>query len=341
LKKHKALLTLLGLVLIVSTSFGQVAVSGGKGLYRILDAESIYPGILYINPFYSGYGSDNEGKFSEDHTLNLSFTLGLSRKMEIYLNTVPYQDDQEHIWGPFGDTKIGVKYSFQSKERFTKFGLAGFATLPTAPRHNVDFEPFTSDKIGWGVLGLLNFDLKNNSSAIPLKFSLNFGYRDLDVKDRFFQDKKDQLVGGLGLKFPVRSSIIYSEFYSETFYNNSDVSLSYNFVRFTQGIRFLGPWNLVFDIAGDIELGGYSEKDNGPSGNPFIKDYADWKVVVGMTYRTQMFKYLTPEEKLARKYQKEEQEKLESIRQKREQVIKDLEDIKKKLDKEKRDKDAY
>jgi len=315
--------------------------SGAKGLLRLFDSESVYPGLFYINPSYLAYAKKSEGKngeeigFAEDHTLNVGFTLGLSQSFELLAQVVPYQDDQHHIWGPIGDTKVGIKYHLPRKKGLLQLGLLGFATFPTAPSHNVRFEPFSVDKNSWGLVGITTLDFKAAAANIPLKIFINVGYRDLDWQDRFFQDKKDQLIGGFGLKFPIRSSVVYSEFSGEVFINNSDqVAFSQNSLRFTQGFRFLGPWHLIVDIAGDLELGDRAPSDALLAGNPFLKDYADWKVIVGATYQMTLFRYLTAEEKLARRQRQEEQKKLDAIREKREKAAKELEEMKRNLDKE-------
>jgi len=332
---------LVAVLLFCSSAFSQVTMGGSKGLLRVYDAETVYPGILYINPFYLGYFTEKTGGSAEDHNLNLSFTVGLSKLFEVFAHTVPYQDDQTHVWGPIGDTKLGLKFAVPNKGSIVKYGLVAFASFPTGVSHNVPYEPFSLDRYGWGLLGVMNIDLRNASATVPLKFSLNLGYRDHDWNDRYFADKKDQLLAGLGFKFPIRSSILYSEVTGELFINNTEeVPLSYNSIRFTQGIRFLGPWDLIVDFAADVDLSGYTiDGNNEVNESPFVKDYADWKVILGITYSTKLFTYLTPGEKLARKKQKEEQRKLESIRQQRQKVAKELEELRKNLEKEKRQKE--
>jgi hypothetical protein len=342
--KYPAIFFALMLMLSVAgLSTAQVTLGGGKGTLRIYDSETVYPGLLYINMTYLAYayktnrGVEEDGGFAEDHTMNVGFTFGLSKKLELLALVVPYQDDQRHIWGPPGDSKIGLKYHFPRQNSMLQFGLVGFATFPTATLHNVAYEPFSVKKSGWGLLGVATFDFKNSSPGLPLKISLNLGYRDLDWSDRFFQDKKDLLVGGFGLKFPIRSSVLFSEISGEIFVNNSEqVSFSQNLLRFTQGLRFLGPWHLIFDIAGDFELGAKTPDKATAAAIPYIKDYADWKFVLGASYQMTVFKYMTREDKAARQQQKAEQNKLDSIRQKREKAAKELEEMKKNLEKDKR-----
>ena len=173
---------------------------------------------------------------------------------------------------------------------------------------------------------------------MPLKISLNLGYQDQDWFDRFFSDKKDQLVAGIGLKFPIRSSLLYSELGGEFFINNSEtVPFMNNLIRFTQGFRFVGPKSLIFDIAGDLRLNSTPDKHE-IHNSPFLKDYADWKIVVGMTYRFTLFKVLTAEEKVQRLEQLEEQMKREAIKEKRQKIAEELEEMRKKLEQEKKPK---
>jgi len=335
LKKINILLILC--IFLPITTFSQVSLYGSKGLLRILEAETIHPGLLAINPVYTGYAAGDNYNFSEDHSLNLALTLSLSEQFEVFAHLVPYQDDQKHTWGPIGDTRLSFKYHIPNYGSISQFGFVGFLSFPTAANHNVPFEPYSDDALGWGLLGLATFDLKNYFGTLPLKFSFNVGYRDLNWSDPFFTDIKDQLIGGFGFKFPVRSSLLYSEVTGELFINNlENISLSQNYVRFTQGFRFVGPWHLICDISGDIELSNYDENALTSVNNEFIKDYADWKIIFGVTYRTNLFTGKTKEEKELEQRKIEEQKDLDKIQEKRKKVVKDLEELRKQLEQEKK-----
>jgi len=315
----------------------QTTMMGGKGLLRTFDAEPIDPGLLYVAPYFLTFldPEKDASTLAKDHTLNIGFTVGISQVFEILAQLVPYQDVQKGIWGPPGDTRLGLKFHPPS-DGVMQFGLLSYAKFPTARDHNVPFEPFSYDAFGWGLLGLLTFDLRSSSAVIPLKIHLNAGYLDHDANDRYFADKKDQLLFSAGIKFPIRTMILYSEFNGEFFINNTDhVPLSYNSMRFTQGLRFIGPWHLVCDIAADIGLSDFAGNEDQLQIDPFLKRYADWKVIVGVSYHTTLFRYLTKEEKFQKRRQRLEAEKLNRIRQEREKASKDLERIKKELEKKK------
>jgi hypothetical protein len=334
-------LTLLILLVAITAlpATGQVTIEGGKGMLRIHDAEPVYPGLLYFNASYLGYVTSSEGNdAAEDHTLNLGLTLGLSRQFSLSAQLVPYQDDQQHLWGPPGDSRVSLKWHVPKHGGMMQFGVLAGVSIPTATNHNVQFERFTTDKPGWQIMALVNMDLKQSASRLPLKFSFNIGFRDHDWFDRFFMDDKDQLIGGLGFKFPVRSSLLYTELSGEVFINNTEtVSFTENLLRVTQGLRFVGPWNLIVDVAGDYSLTSVPGEDR-LAASPFLKDYADWKVIVGISTHTTLFTWLTPEERADRERKQEEMRKRHEIRRKREQVSEELEKMREKLEEEKKPK---
>lgn len=332
--------TLLAFFGVLSTlSYAQTTMIGGKGLLRAQDAEPVEPGLIYVSPYVLTFLDVPEGSgiVVKDHTMNVGITVGLSQLFEVLAQVVPYQDDHAGPWGPPGDTKLGIK--FHPPARYVmQFGLLAYASFPTARKHNVPFEPYSCNAFGWGLLGLATFDFRKASAALPLKIHLNLGYRDHDASDRYFADKKDQLLFAMGLKFPIRTMILYSEFSGEIFINNTEhVPISYNSMRFTQGLRFIGLWHLICDIAGDIGLSQFDGGEGQENIDPYLKRYADWKITFGVTWHTTLFRYLTKEEKLERKRQKEETAKRERIRKEREKASKELEKIKKDLEQKKRD----
>lgn len=334
-------------------SVAQIAVQGGKGQLRVWDAEPVPPGQFYLSLFYSYYAEKatvqvigdktrilrESRHLLEDHTLNLNFTLGLSHIFEVFLHTVPYQDNQVDLWGPIGDTQIGIKANIPKKIGLTQYGLLGMVSLPTAPRHNVPYESFSMDAYGWGLFGLVNFDLRNTRWQIPIKFTLNLGYRDHNWHDQYFASRYDQLIYGVSIKFPIRTFVCYSEWHSEVFINNTKyISFSQNHHRYSQGFRFVGFNDFIFDLACDIRVGAPAPTAQEYAENPFLKTYADWKILLGAAYRITLFTPRTAEEKERLKREKEERRKMDEIRQQREKVIKELEELRKKVEKDRQEK---
>lgn len=329
------------LVVFSTNLFSQVTLSGGKGLLRVYEAEVITPGQFYANSIFSFFAEKNEemNSLNEDYTLNLAFTFGLARYLELFTHIVPTQADQTHIWGPPGDSKLGLKFSFPGKGRVTQFGVVSYADFPTCQIHPVPYETYSEDGIGWALLGLLSINLKNSYSRIPVKFSINLGYKDHNYKNPVFSGVTDQFLGGVGIKYPIKSSLFYSEISGEFFPYNDKVEFRQNFYRFTQGFKFIGPGRLIFDIALDIELGRYNPSSQEIKTVPrFYENYADWKLILGVTYRTILFKGLNEDYRRNKQIEESENLKLDKIRNKRERVIKELEQYQRDLEKDNKEK---
>jgi hypothetical protein len=285
------LLTTFGFIFIFALpGFGQTTIYGGRGLLRVYTAEPIGRGQLFVNSYFQTFldkranalSSSRNGSLGKDHTFSLGFTLGLSKRAELTLNPVLYQDDQKHIWGPPGDMRLGLKYATPLVFGGLSTGLGVFVNLPIAKNHNVIYEPYSSGKLGGGVIGLVTLDMTDAFPLVPLKLYLNFGYFDHSFGDQLFNDEEDQYLVGAGLKFPIRSIVFYTEYTGEVFVDNPAVSRSENSTRISQGVKILGPWNIIFDLAGDWGL----HKSAAIPANPaYQKDYADWKVILGLNYQ--------------------------------------------------------
>ncbi len=314
--------------------YSQVTMSGGKGLFRVLSAEPVNATDIFVNGTFSTFfekaGPEILAKY---YNVNLNATIGLAKYMEVFLNIIPYQDDQHHIWGRFGDTKISLKYLTPLATDIFRFGLVGYYKFPTAEMSNIRYEIFSTSKPGWGAQALFTLDFLEIFPSYPFKFNLNIGYLDHSIYDRYFQSKIDQLFIGTGIKFSVRSVQVYLEYSGEIFFNNPDqVEFGQNSMRLSPGVRFLGPWQNTIDLAFDFSLTSY---DSLKEIDPFHKEYFGWKCTVGVTHRFSVFKYFDKTAKLERKKQLEEMRKLEEIRKKREKANQDLDRMKEILDKKK------
>ncbi len=324
------------IVICLSNSWGysQVSMQGGKGLFRVLSAEPVNATDIFVNAAFSTFvektGAESLAKY---YNANLNATVGLAKYLELILNVIPYQDDQQHLWGGFGDTKLGLKYLTPLATDEFKLGLMGFFKFPTANTANVPYEIFSTDDPGWGINALMTFDFLEVSPSNPFKLDLNIGYLDHSIHDQYFQSKIDQLFLGVGLKSSVRSTQVYLEYSGEIFFNNpKQVDFGQNSMRLTPGVRFLGPWENTIDVAFDLSLTSYDSLKNT---DIFHKEYFDWKLSVGVTHRFSVFKYFDKTSKLERQKELEEMRRLEEIRKKREKANQDLDRMKKILDKKK------
>jgi len=296
------------------------------------------PGQLYINPFGTFFAVKmaDLNVLAKDYTVNTGITLGISRFFEAFIHLVPYQTDQIHIWGPPGDAKIGAKFSLPNRRGVAQFGLAAYGDIPFAQIHPLEYEPYSEDAFGYGLLALATFNLKNAATQIPIKLSANIGYKSHNAANGFFSGDTDQIIGGIGFKFPVKSSQFYTEATGEIFYNNAAVPFMKNSLRLTQGYKFITRSGLIFDIAADIRLGQKptaAEKLQTPR---FFADYADWKIIIGMTYRTTLFKSWDTKFQQKEEQRQTAEKEQEEIRKKREKVVDELEEYKKRLQEKKK-----
>ncbi len=309
---------------LTTTAFSQTTLAGGRGMFRVFSAQTIQAGSIFLNSSYLSFfrGSGN------DQTFNLGLTYGVTNNVELTAQVVPYQDDQKHDWGPPGDTQVGIKWRLPLANSRFSAGLRGLFILPTAVQHNAPLEPYSSNQVAWGIMGLFSFDLTNSFGQLPLKIHTNFGYLDHNIETVLSKDGTDQLLLGFGFKFSAHPFIIYTEYTGEFFLNNSAIKFGDNSMRLTQGFKFLGPLNFIVDFGLDIGLSRGLETYPGP-----LHKYADWKIITGLTYHFKTGKVHGYAAKATKIDRKKENKRLEAVRKKRKNVDQDLKEKRKSLEK--------
>jgi len=329
-------LALLSLLQLPPSASAQTTIYGGRGLMRVFSAEPLGRSQFFVNTYFQTFldPSKRRDSLGKDHTLSFGFTIGLTHSLELTLLATPYQDDQDHVWGPPGDTHLGLKLALPLKAGGLTTGLRGFMVLPTAKKSNVPYEPYSSGKPGAGLQALMTIDLTQSFPLVPLKLYLNFGYMDHMLNDSFFTAEQDQYLVGAGIKFPIRSLVFHTEYTAEIFANNPNVAFQENSSRISQGMKFLGPWDIIFDLAAEIGL----DKPAGVAGKAlyYQKDYADWKVILGLNY--QFTSRSAQEPALAngnRRSDARAKRELDEIRGKRESAQQSLQEMEKALDENK------
>ena len=344
LRKSSLIVSWLSIVLIIGntlSSEAQISLRGGRGLLRVQDGETAEKGDLYLSAFGSTFLKKQPGfgHLLKDYHLSLNATYGLTNSLEFSTRFVAYQDDQVHIWGPIGDTEIGMKLKLPLGEQRTfNFSLRNYLILPTGAGQNLQFEPFTTDNVGWSGGMASSLDLQN-FFLTPLKLYLNGGYIDRNTGDELFTSEIDQVYWGGGLKFLIKNTILFWEYYTEQFFNRTDeVTFSENYQVSSQGVAFLGPQNLVFTIASDINLARPTDKTF------FVpKELAHWKIWIGISKHIPLKKMLhemAEKERNEKKLQEElrKQQEIKKQRTEAEQELKRMQELLKKQKKNKEDK---
>lgn len=316
--------------ILTNTVTAQISYYGGKGLLRVMDAGNLRPGMFYVNSnLLTFLKARADNMMIKDHTLTLGLTLGISQTLELIGQLVPYQDDQSH-WGKPANVTLGMKCRLTST-KWSDYGLAATVIIPTVIDRPVIYEPYISGKYGWQLRGLVAYDLRYLIPAFPMKLYFNVGFFDQDFHDTYFTKDIDQILLGAAIKFPVRSALLYTEYTAEIFINDTTVSYQENSIRVTQGFRFIGPWNLIMDLAVDLSL-----THPMPDAHKNVNEYASWKLIIGFAYQKRLYQPLTKEEKQRQKIREMEEKKLEQIRREREKATRDLEKMKKELERERK-----
>ena len=328
MNKKFVVVLVIGIVMLSSHSvlFSQIGFHGGRGLLHVLSAEVVDPWDVYLNTYFSLYFEKyTPHSLATFYTLFVNGTVGIPHNLELSAHLVPYQDDQEHILGRFGNSELSLKYMLPFSGSRFQMGLNLFYKIPTAQEPNVMFENFYTDAAGLGARALFTFDFSKSGNHPPFKLMTNIGYMDNDLSDAFMDSDIDQLLFGAGMKFPIRSMQVYLEYSGELFIHVLDsVPFRENANRITLGSTFLGPKNLVFDVAGDI---GLAKRLPTPEHGIYHKKLAKWRLWLGLTYRFSVGKYFDPQAKLEHKKQEEERRKLEMIKEKRKNANEEMDKL--------------
>jgi|Deesub1362B_J571_1020462.scaffolds.fasta_scaffold00715_11 hypothetical protein len=325
------------LFLVPELAQAQISLHGGRGLLRVQDGQVVGKGDLYVSAYGSAYFKKVNG-LAKDYHFSLVATYGLSYFTELVSRLVLYQDDQAHIWGPIGDTEIGIKIRIPTGlQQFWALSFQNTVILPTAPNHNVQYEPYTSEYVTWkpGLNTSLDF---LNVSAVPFKIYANAGLidRHLTLKN-LFAARDDQYYLAAGIKFSLGNVVLYGEYYTEQFLNRkTELTFEQNYQVATTGLTFLGPYNLILTIAGE-----FNTMKVVPESFFRPKDIAKWKIWVGITKYVSVGKYLseTAERRRQERKRLEELKKQQLIKDQRVRAQEEMKKMQEKLKKKKKKKE--
>jgi len=334
MEKRFILLVVLICAINSPTAMAQTTVNGGRGLLRIFSAEAVEGSSFHVNSYFQSYFRNDKpqsGSLSKDYTLSFGMTYLLGKRTELTARLVAYQSDQQHVWGPPGDTELGIKYQTPLSTNNVLTGVRTFLIFPTAGRHNVPYEPYSSGKLALGAQALLTLDFTESFPIVPLKFYANLGYIDRNVRNILLRNNDDQLLLGAGIKFPISTIVFFTEYSAEIFTHLKSLSYSDNASRLTQGASFLGPWNLALNVAVDFDL---SSSRNVP-GIFYAKDYADWKITIGVHHQFWRYKKPRPDKPaLSDKKAQSMQNELEEIKAQRQRARLDIDRMNEALEEE-------
>ncbi|OQY29100.1 MAG: hypothetical protein B6244_05165 [Candidatus Cloacimonetes bacterium 4572_55] len=311
----------------------------GKDLFRVQSAETIGQKVLSLNfyqasHFRKDHDKDTEGgRVNSFTTVAVTGTYGLLKAVDLAVEFVPWQDDYTSaIWGPIGDTRIGLRYGIpQYFGKNNYVGLTGFAVLPSADQHPIPFEPYSGSGASFGAKILYTWDAKPKNSHLKLYGNAGYMKWNGDDDDNPIPlDNKDQILLGMGAKFSFRKVVLMAEYTRENFIETDSLASKEQSQRLSIGSRFPIPFGLTLDLGYEQSL-----SDDDP-GTPLVADYHDWKIIASIK---KVFFFNKEEQRrkrmlLLERIRQEEEQRLKSLEEDRRKVEEDIEELKRLIEKE-------
>lgn len=303
-----------GLALLFSGNLA--AYDGGDGLIYIRSAKVLSKGQLQ---FYTG--TRFFGKIAQFGGSGRAFTLwnvqgksslnyGVSNHLELFITPIFYQDTNNqkgNVLDGYGnapdDIFLGMKIaSFGPLESPFLFGGQLYARIPSAPVHNIIYEPYSAGKLEIGLKALASY--YSNVSFPDMSWSLhaNLGYlnhNDVGVEltdnpaDPVAQTMSSDLTMGLGIRYPAGTFDFSAEINARTFINRPpETAYSREFVSYlTTGVYYTPYRWLTFSMGIDLRLASGEDLSN-YSGTSLhapptadFPNYPGWRGVLGLKFR--------------------------------------------------------
>ncbi|MFQ5864611.1 MAG: hypothetical protein ACE5IW_05210 [bacterium] len=233
------LIFLLGGVVLPHILNAQINFNGGRGLVYVQSAWTLDQGFLTLRTLTRSFGK--VGNFPQpngttnaltiwDVTGRFSLNYGLGKHIEVAISPIVYGDTNrggDGINAP-DDLFLTVKFgSFNSPGSPVTFGLALNSRFPTGGTHNIPFEPYSSDHVGWGLNALVTYarDPLYPEEATNVHFNLGYwNHNDVGTSltsrnspDAEPKSMSQELMYGLGFNIPKDNFNFSVEIYGNKF----------------------------------------------------------------------------------------------------------------------------
>ncbi|MFQ5824114.1 MAG: hypothetical protein ACE5JB_08685 [bacterium] len=222
-----------GALLRPSIINAQINFNGGRGLVYVQSAWTLDQGFLTLRALTRSYGK--VGNFPQaitiwDVTGRFSVNYGLGKHIEVAISPIVYGDTNRGGDGfnAPDDLFLTVKFgSFNSPGSPVTFGFAFNSRFPTGGTHNIPFEPYSSDHVGWGITSLLTYsrDPLYPEEATNVHFNLGY-WNHNDVGTSLSsrsgsgttpESMSQELIYGVGINIPKENFDFSVEIYGNKF----------------------------------------------------------------------------------------------------------------------------
>ncbi len=309
--KNVKCLFLLIFVLFCSTATFPVTFSSGA--MRVNPAWSVPKGSLFFGGHSSAFFKDevNQGTGGLSSAVTywdvqgmMGLVYGFTDKVEFHLSQIMYQDTNygEKAYNIPGDLWLSAKLGSLGKNNGSvRAGMKLDLHLPTAKTHNIPLEPYSSSRIGVGVMGLISIITEPLFPELGLNINANIGYfNHNDVGQIITSSKNDkisveknttELVYGFSVSNMSKDFGYFGEIYGRYFIQKPPVTAftreSSLFV--TPGIMYTpNPW-LRLKVGLDLRILGNNDQTayNGDAGSVLqrpwqtVPNLPSWRINVG------------------------------------------------------------
>lgn len=222
---------------------------GGNGLFRVMSANNVYRGDLWAssNLTYAQTSGDytyRDGTWMVNFLYGIRHALELGINQTLYQDRA--LTGASPAAGPL---RISLKTVLPTSVPSSfNIGLQGMASIPVGSASNVEFESYSSPKIAVGGMLITSFDSNPLDLRRSRRIHLNLGFLYHNDKAGYpgTNVNSTQFVLGLALQFPITNSTMffteisgerYIKANPELFTSKATKSDAQDYYHFTPGIR--------------------------------------------------------------------------------------------------------
>ncbi|NIV96164.1 hypothetical protein GWN42_26090 [candidate division KSB1 bacterium] len=307
----KLFLVILFAVAIIcpANSIGQIKFNGGKGLTYVHSAWTLDQGFLTLSGHSRSFGKvanfPNRSSFTVwDVTGRININYGIGKHFELSAAPVVYQDTNtggNSVNSPddlFVSLKIG---SFSSPGSSLAYGFLLGTRFPTGDIHNIPFEPYAADNVGFGFMGLVTYSRDPLYPEEGTSVHFNLGYwNHNDVGAELIKggaprteptSMSQELLYGIGINVPRENFDFSAELYGNVFLQSPPPSAysRENYLYITPTVTYKPYRWLGFSFGVDVRITNSTDKtlyQGGvgrtlPGSQP---NYPAWRVNLGTKF---------------------------------------------------------
>ncbi len=289
------------------SALGQVNLSGGTGLPNVQSAWGLQQGYLIVNSNSRVFGQSTSPAGRSPFTVwdvtgRLNVSYGLSEHFEISANPIVYQDVNKasYSFSAPHDIFLSMKAgSFVSPGRSVAYGVSVATRIPVGDTHNIPFERYATDRVGWGLTGLLSYSKDPLYHDQATSLYVNIGYwnhNDAGALSSTASGMSQELLYGLAVQMPKGKMSFSFELHGNAFLHEPP-AVAYSresYLYFTPGASYRPIKWLSVNLGLDLRLidsadkTSYSSINNNVGVDRTMSDsqpnYPGWRFNFGTTF---------------------------------------------------------